>query len=127
MLEQKGDRHLDRPGVNDVVIVEDQDETVRLIGDFIEGLETRLSERLSELNGEKIQAVQEATAGNSLVPVKMAQIRGDFEASGIKLRTAYTSWRGISSVAAYRSGEAAGDRIPLSRGINSSARTRTLK
>jgi len=98
-----------------------------LIGDFIEGLETRLSARLSELNSEKIQTVQEATAGNSLVPVKMAQIRGDFEASGIKLRTAYTSWRGISSVAAYRSGEAAGDRIPLSRGINSSARTRTLK
>jgi hypothetical protein len=98
-----------------------------LIGDFIEGLETRLSERLSELNGEKIQAVQEATAGNSLVPLKMEQIQEDFEASGIKLRKGYTSWRAISSVAAYRSGAAAGDRIPLSRGINSARGRELLK
>jgi hypothetical protein len=36
MLEQKGNRQLDRPGINDVVIVEHQDETVRDISDVIE-------------------------------------------------------------------------------------------
>jgi hypothetical protein len=36
MLEQEGNGRLDRTGINDVVVVEDQDETVRDISDVIE-------------------------------------------------------------------------------------------
>jgi hypothetical protein len=46
VLEQKGEGVVDRSGINDVVVVEDEDEIVRGGGDFVEqGRQDRLGRR----------------------------------------------------------------------------------
>jgi len=71
------------------------------------------------------QALQKA-AGRSLVIVKAEQVKKDFEGLEIKLRHRRTR-QSVWSAAAYRSGAAAGDRIPLSRGVKSEGPTGRLK
>ena len=96
-----------------------------VVGTFITGVEDRICRRLRALRDGKEQAVQKA-AGRSLVIVKAEQVKKDFEALEIKLRHRRTR-QSVWSAAAYRSGAAAGDRIPLSRGVKSEGPTGRLK
>jgi hypothetical protein len=96
-----------------------------VVGTFITGMEDRICGRLRVLRDGKEKAVQEAT-GRSLVIVKAEQVKKDFEALEIKLRHRRTR-QSVWSAATYRSGAAAGDRIPLSRGVKSEGLTARLK
>ena len=96
-----------------------------VVGTFVTGIEDRICRRLRALRDGKEQAVEEAT-GRSLVIVKAEQVKKDFEALEIKLRHRRTR-QSVWSAAAYRSGTAAGDRIPLSRGVKSEWPTDRLK
>ena len=96
-----------------------------VVGTFITGVEDLICGRLRILRDGKDQAVQEAT-GRSLVIVKADQVKKDFEALEIKLRHRRTQ-QSVWSAVAYRSGAAAGDRIPLSRGVKSEGATGRLK
>jgi len=96
-----------------------------VVGTFITGVEDRICGRLRILRDGKDQAVQEAT-GRSLVIVRADQVKKDFEALEIKLRHRRTQ-QSVWSAVAYRSGAAAGDRIPLSRGVKSEGPTARLK
>ena len=96
-----------------------------VVGTFITGVEDRICGRLRALRDGKERAVQEAS-GRSLVIVKADQVKKDFEALEIKLRHR-RMWQNVWSAAAYRSGAAAGDRIPLSGGVKSEGATGRLK
>jgi len=96
-----------------------------VVGTFITGVEGRICERLRALRYGKERAVQEAS-GRSLVIVKAEQVKKDFEVLEIKLRHRRMR-QNVWSAAAYRSGAAAGDRIPLSRGVKSEGVTGRLK
>lgn len=91
------------------------------ITSFIDGMETRLGSRLDAMRDEKHRAVQEAT-GRALVIVKEAQIKEDFEATGIKLVSGGGSYRGAGSAGANASGRAAGGRVSLSSGVGAGGR-----
>jgi hypothetical protein len=97
-----------------------------VVGEFITGIEDRICARLRTLREDKERTVQEAT-GRSLVIVKGEQVKKDFEALEVKLRPGRLTRRYIWSTAAYRNGAAAGDRIPLSRGVKSEGPTGRLK
>ena len=100
-----------------------------VIGTFITGIEDRLYERLADLGDKKERTVHEAaaTTGRSLIVVKAARVKKDFEALGINLRRGRSGGRGLWSRAAYHSGSAAGDRIPFSRGVKEEGHTARLK
>ena len=84
-----------------------------VIGAFITGIEDRLYARLEILRDDKEQMVQEAaaTTGRSLVIVKAEQVKHDFEALGIKLRSGQRTYQALWSGAAYQAGQQAGERI----------------
>jgi hypothetical protein len=96
-----------------------------LVTSFVAGMEDRICARLDALRDKKQHAVQEAT-GRSLVVVKAEQIRSDFEATGIKLRTAWSHGRKLQSKDAYACGSFAGDRLPLSPGVRTGPPARAL-
>lgn len=83
---------------------------------FVDGMETTICARLDTMRDEKRQSVQQAT-GRSLVVIKEAQIKEDFEATGIRLVSCRGSYRGAGSAIANASGRAAGMRVSLSSGV----------
>jgi hypothetical protein len=87
-----------------------------LIRSFIAGMEDRICARLDALRSEKQQTIQEAT-GRSLVVVKEDLLKNDFAAIGIKLFSMRRHRASTHSNDAYNSGNAAGDRLPLSPGV----------
>jgi uncharacterized protein DUF2786 len=87
-----------------------------LIHSFIEGMDDRISARLDALRREKHQTIHEAT-GRSLVVSKEELIERGFKATGIKLVSIRRPGPLSLSSDAYRSGNLAGDRIPLSPGV----------
>jgi hypothetical protein len=86
------------------------------ITSFIDGIETALCSQLDAIRDAKHREVEAAT-GLSLVVVKEAQIKEDFEATGIKLVSGGGSYRGAGSAGAQASGRAAGGRVSLSSGV----------
>lgn len=87
-----------------------------LVRSFIAGMEDRICARLDALRNEKLQTIQEAN-GRSLVVLKEDLLKKDFEAIGIKLVSMRRHRALTRSDDAYSSGNAAGDRLPLSPGV----------
>jgi hypothetical protein len=96
------------------------------ITSFVDGMEKTICDRLDAMRHEKHQAVQEAT-GRALVVVKEAQIKEDFEATGIKLVRGGGSCRGAGSAGANASGRAAGGRVSLSSAVGTGRSTGALR
>jgi hypothetical protein len=89
-----------------------------LVSSFICGIEQRISAKLRELTIRKKASVNAAT-GTSLVILKDAVVKADFDALGMSLRK-NTSQRTVRSNSAYNAGNAAGNNVNIVSGITGS-------
>lgn len=94
--------------------------------DFMQGMEDRISNLLSELLKNRKVAFDKETTGRSLVLLKESLIKEEFQKAGIKLHysSGYGSGRSSSSKKAKEAGWSAGSRVSLTTGVGSSSQGR---
>lgn len=84
--------------------------------DFLRGMEERLCARLIDMRKAKAETIKAAT-GTALVIVKEVQIKEDFEALGMKLRSKNRRMRGGRNYNAKEAGWNAGGNVNINTGI----------
>lgn len=95
---------------------------------FVMGCASRISQRLREqVAARKVQNQHTAT-GKSLVIVKSAMVKREFDKLGLRLRTASRSggYRSGGSAGAHAAGRAAGDRASFGRPVNGGSAPKML-